>query len=230
MAKSGRIVMRVSPNSVKRFADATGAEIEKLNRFSRSFAGALADAVASMAEENFEYAEYDGVNDAKVYVNQDKRNRYTVIAEGESVPFIEYGTGVTFEEPYPGDIPARFSGRYGKGNGEKDFWFFAPRPGVEMTAGGEWPELRPHSRLAPRVREEVEVPIDSENPYKGYKKVMQLVRPLDEEGEYARVPGNGKEWYRTEGNAPNACMYNAFKTIIEDDYNDILDEVRDAEL
>lgn len=218
MARAGAIRIRVSPNAVRRVADEIGAEIDKLNRFSREFAGALADAVAERAQENFEYAAYDGVNDARVYVNQDKRNRYTVVAEGQSVPFIEYGTGVEYNEPYPGDVPARFSGRYGKGHGEEGRWWFEWRPGVE-TSGPDGNVFNT-SRLAPKIA------FEYDDPETGRTHV-DWDYEYDENAERKRVY---RTWVFTRGNAPNACMYDAFKATIEEDFNDILDEVRDAEL
>lgn len=135
MANRVRIVTRVSPGA---FKSVLNGEYQKMNRYSRDLAKELAESTAEKAQNSFDNAEYDGENDAEVVAYLDKRNRYTVRAEGESVAFIEYGAGVYYQEPYPGDKPARFVGigEYGKGHGKQSAWRFEMRPGVTLTSGG----------------------------------------------------------------------------------------------
>ena len=63
----------------------------------REFVRRLTEIGVSVAELGFSMADYDGVNDVLVTETQ-LGNRALVIAYGETVGFIEFGTGVKYPE------------------------------------------------------------------------------------------------------------------------------------
>ena len=89
----------------------------------------------SVAEAGFATAAYDGVNDVLIAETQ-RGNRAAVIAYGETVGFIEFGTGIRNREwvddnnvsgkPYK---PPKH-GTYGDGHGKQPYgWWFNPSDG-----------------------------------------------------------------------------------------------------
>lgn len=60
----------------------------------------LADMGQEKATVYFSEAIYDGTNDANVTVEK-RDNGYAVVANGESVLFIEFGTGINFPDSHP---------------------------------------------------------------------------------------------------------------------------------
>ena len=104
-------------------------------------ADALAERLARLgvhkAEIYFDAALYDGINDAKVTVKKSGDCNYTVRANGDSVLFIELGTGIHYPnaplEEYIG-ADRMEHGSYGTGQGQNDYWFYTGQPG---NAGGE---------------------------------------------------------------------------------------------
>ena len=69
----------------------------------------------------------------KCHINQ-KDKTCTIVAEGKSVAFIEFGTGVT-HSAYGGELPAGVGehGTYGKGNGKRDHWSYYGEPGNDAN-------------------------------------------------------------------------------------------------
>jgi hypothetical protein len=84
------------------------------------------------AKLHFFEALYDGVNDAEVTVEK-RSDGYAVMANGNSVLFIEFGAGIHYPNNHP-EANGIEHGAYGKGNGKKDYWFYTGQPG---NAGGE---------------------------------------------------------------------------------------------
>lgn len=98
----------------------------------REFCRRLAEIGVSVAQAGFTTADYDGVKD--VVVSMEKTtNGYAVVASGETVGFIEFGTGVRYPEwdssgmeytPPP-------HGSYGKGQGKNPWgWWFRGSDGA----------------------------------------------------------------------------------------------------
>ena len=86
----------------------------------------------SVAERGFAMADYDGVNDVLIAETQNA-NRAAVIAYGETVGFIEFGTGIKFPEYDSAGLeykpPAH--GTYGKGRGKNPHgWYFYQNEGA----------------------------------------------------------------------------------------------------
>lgn len=95
------------------------------------FVKRLAEIGVSVASTGFATAKYDGVNDVVVSMEQ-FGNRVVVKADGETVGFIEFGTGIrnrewdNFGVAY---IPPEH-GTYGKGKGKQPHgWWYTPADG-----------------------------------------------------------------------------------------------------
>lgn len=90
----------------------------------------VAERGAETAAEIFAGAAYPGTNDVTVTTEQDG-DATNVVASGQSVLFIEYGTGVRYEE-YPGERPEGVvpHGEYGQRRGRnKSGWLYKGDPG-----------------------------------------------------------------------------------------------------
>lgn len=80
----------------------------------------LAEFGRKEADDNFAEAIYSGNNDVSVRT-QPIDDGYSVIAEGTSVLFIEYGTGINTA---PHTIPVYERGGYGQGKGKNKAWVY----------------------------------------------------------------------------------------------------------
>lgn len=115
------------------------AAIKQLEQYKKDFlvkeelfVRRLAEIGVSVASAGFATADYDGENDVQVRM-EFAGNRATVIAEGETVGFIEFGTGIKHPEwdnsgmaytPPP-------HGSYGKGKGANPKgWYFSVGEGA----------------------------------------------------------------------------------------------------
>ena len=77
---------------------------------------------------------YDGDNDAIVSL-QATENGYNVVASGNAVCFIEFGSGVHYNSggSYPLPKPSGIVGigQYGHGAGSNDHWTYSGNPGTD---------------------------------------------------------------------------------------------------
>ena len=97
----------------------------------------LAEIGVERAELYFSQALYDGVNDVTVSKVSKGKNTWVVRANGATVLFIEFGTGVHYPNaPLDEYLNAEgmVHGSYGRGLGNNDYWFYTGQPG---NAGGE---------------------------------------------------------------------------------------------
>lgn len=80
------------------------AELDKFQKElatkAESITSQVTDVCESEAAVNFGKAIYDGTNDVIVSTEQDKLIGY-VVASGETVAFIEFGTGITYPDDHP---------------------------------------------------------------------------------------------------------------------------------
>lgn len=85
------------------------------------------------ASIRFTTAMYDGVNDVTVSLEPTPEG-YVIVASGEAVAFIEFGSGVYHNpgEPYPNPRPDGVVGigEYGKGKGKRRAWFYKGEAGT----------------------------------------------------------------------------------------------------
>lgn len=95
-----------------------------LNRKARALAFRLSWLGLEVAKIRFENAEYAGSNDVKCHINQ-KDKTCTIVAEGKSVAFIEFGTGA-HHNGYGGELPPGVGahGSYGQGKGAGRRWYY----------------------------------------------------------------------------------------------------------
>lgn len=96
----------------------------------------LTEIGVSVAEAGFTTADYDGLNDVLIASTQG-HNRASVIAYGETVGFIEFGTGVKYPEWVDGNNASGIPytppkhGTYGEGRGARPKgWWFTPSEGA----------------------------------------------------------------------------------------------------
>lgn len=90
------------------------------------------------ASVRFTTAMYDGTNDVQVRVDPIDGG-YAIVAKGEVVCFIEFGTGVYHNpsEPYPLPRPDGVVGigEYGDGRGKGQGWVFGEKGDTTFTRG-----------------------------------------------------------------------------------------------
>ena len=81
---------------------------------------------------NFTWAAYDGTNDVSVTWETRGENRVAVVATGNAVLFIEFGTGITFPDDHPlAADNGMIRGEYGKGyGGNPAGWNYKGDPGT----------------------------------------------------------------------------------------------------
>ena len=111
-----------------------------LNKKAQELAKALADKGLDVAKVRFANAQYAGKNDVKCEVSQNGAS-CTILAEGQAVAHIEFGTGVTHQGwgaagtvgplPLPDNIGEH--GTYGKENGKHKRWYYYGDPGNAGT-------------------------------------------------------------------------------------------------
>jgi hypothetical protein len=82
------------------------------------------------ATKRFAEAQYDGTNDVVVTAERTERG-WRIIAQGEAVAFIEFGSGV-FQPPYPSDALVQHErGVYGRGQGaNENGWIYEGEGGI----------------------------------------------------------------------------------------------------
>lgn len=125
------------------------AAIKQLEQYKKDFLDKeelfvrrLAEIGVSVASTGFSLADYDGVNDVQVTMTR-SGTRATVIAYGQAVGFIEFGTGVRNPEWDNSGMeytPPKH-GTYGKGLGARPKgWFFtAGEGGAAQHTYGNYP-------------------------------------------------------------------------------------------
>ena len=124
----------INPLDPKSISDALN-QVQKYKRdFSekeKEFTRRLAEIGVRVAQTGFATADYDGVNDVSVSMVQTE-NGYSVVASGQAVGFIEFGTGVKYAEWDNTDMdytPPKH-GTYGKGQGaNRHGWWFKQNDG-----------------------------------------------------------------------------------------------------
>lgn len=87
----------------------------------------------SEASVRFTTAMYDGINDSMVSLEPTAKG-YSIVARGQAVAFIEFGSGVYHNgsEPYPNPRPDGIVGigEYGKGKGKRRAWYYKGEAGT----------------------------------------------------------------------------------------------------
>lgn len=111
------------------------AAVKKLDEYEKDFKSKetefirrLKELGVSVATAGFSLADYDGTNDVQITETQ-QGGRALVIAYGETVGFIEFGTGIKYPEYDSSglEFTPPLHGSYGKGKGANPKgWWFSP--------------------------------------------------------------------------------------------------------
>ena len=167
---STRIRIKLDARSIGNAIKQIEAYKARLATIRQTICEELAKRGMEEAQVRFDSAQYDGVNDAEVKIEQTE-NGYRVVANGNSVAFIEFGAGVHYNPAggsYPIAKPAGISpiGGYGKKQGRKDSWRYKGDPGtngnVIDVGGEEWvvtqgnPAQMPMYHALTKMQSEVE--------------------------------------------------------------------------
>lgn len=101
----------------------------------------LADLGLQVARVRFAGAKYAGTNDVTCRVERDGLQA-VILAQGETVAFIEFGTGVSHPAyPYGTDYTPPPRGSYGHGKGRRKKWGYYGDPGnigeVKVNTAGQ---------------------------------------------------------------------------------------------
>ena len=108
-------VIHVSTNAINQ---ALKSIVERVDKVAQEALVEIAEEGCAYAESLYRDAAYDGEHDAKVFVSKEGPRTVDVTAVGNSVNFIEYGTGVW-------------------GSGKKNWYFSAKGRDIKLTATGE---------------------------------------------------------------------------------------------
>lgn len=119
--------------------------IKKLSKLSDNFDSKMKNVIKKLSEIGVETARsvfyddmliYDGVNDVVV---DDARwigdNKVEIVARGQAVAFIEFGTGVVYPDDHP--LASQLGmkrGGYGQGKGSNPTWAYYGKKGKNTTA------------------------------------------------------------------------------------------------
>lgn len=136
--------IKINPFDEKSIAEALTTVRQYKKDFAakeRLFVKRLAEIGVSVASAGFDVADYDGTKDVTVSMTQ-RGKRAVVKAFGETVGFIEFGTGVKFPEwnGSGSDYTPPKHGTYGKGLGANPKgWYFSPGSGASQHTYGNPP-------------------------------------------------------------------------------------------
>lgn len=92
----------------------------------------LAELGSDKAISEFGSAFYDGENDVDVGVDWFGNDTVEIVAKGDAVAFIEFGTGTVYTTPvHPVASITGLVGRgeFGQGRGKYDYWYYDGDPG-----------------------------------------------------------------------------------------------------
>lgn len=124
------ITVDLSPKGIDRLIKKVDEYERWVKRKTDQFTQALADLGYNSATISFATATYDGPRDAVVTVEHRGDNVYAVKANGESVAFIEFGSGITMGGGYPGDTiygPGTYPIPPGKGHWDDPNGWYLPK-------------------------------------------------------------------------------------------------------
>lgn len=125
-----------------------GKAIEELEAYkkwlterTKVFLERLAKVGLDVAEARFKNAQYDGDNDVQMQAPQwVGENKLILVARGNAVTFIEFGTGVRYSEPHPlAAEKGAIRGGYGQGKGSRNSWAYYGNPGTNGKVVREAP-------------------------------------------------------------------------------------------
>lgn len=137
MAKT-TLNVKLSPQSLIRSIRTVEAYKRRIIQKGHELTERLALIGAKEASVRFTTAIYDGVNDSDVTA-EPIENGWRIVARGQAVCFIEFGSGVYHNpaEPYPLPRPSGIVGigEYGKGMGKRQAWGYYQDGELVITRG-----------------------------------------------------------------------------------------------
>lgn len=105
----------------------------KIETLTNQICKGLAEIGLKEASVRFTNAPYDGTNDSSVSIEQTETG-YAVVASGNAVCFIEFGSGVHYNSGFTYPIPKPDGivgiGEMGGGRGKNDVWRYHGDPGT----------------------------------------------------------------------------------------------------
>lgn len=130
-------MISVTIQGLSEFKDKVQKYRKSMPERKKEFLLKLAEIGIDAADISFKRAHYDGVNDVTVSPTPKWHGSNTLIisATGQTITFIEFGTGITYADDHP--LAQEFGmirGEYGQGKGKQDSWVYY---GEEGTMG-EW--------------------------------------------------------------------------------------------
>lgn len=127
-----KIKIKLEESSIDAAIKALAEYKKKLKVKKQRLIEELAYVGLSKATVTFSSADYDGLNDVEVTVEKISENKVAIVARGNAVAFIEFGTGVfNPEHPFADDLGMKH-GTYGQGKGKSESWGYY---GVAGTNG-----------------------------------------------------------------------------------------------
>lgn len=142
------VKVKLSAKGLRDAQDALAKYQAELQSKAEKFVSALGKKGLAVAEIRFANAKYAGKNDVKCDIKEDG-TKCTIIAKGNAVAFIEFGTGVT-HPPYGGTLPDGIGehGTYGQEKGAHKRWYYygeagnagvpvADKKGLNYTSGND---------------------------------------------------------------------------------------------
>ena len=122
--------IQVKLGHMKQAIEVLDAYKKSLPERNRLFLQRLGELGMDTAQVSFNTAQYDGVNDVEVSLRWETDTRLLVVAKGQAVTFIEFGTGIVYADDHPlaAEKGAK-RGEYGEGHGSQRTWGFYGEPG-----------------------------------------------------------------------------------------------------
>lgn len=144
--------IKVKLGEVSQAITALNAYCSSLPGKCKEFLSRLAELGVSTADVRFRSAQYDGINDVTTYLKWDSDQRVLVVAQGQAVTFIEFGTGVYYADDHPlaSDKGAERGG-YGEGRGSQRTWGYYGEPGTNGRVHGDKGLVLTHGNPASRA-------------------------------------------------------------------------------
>ena len=137
-----KVSFKISPTGLNKVLNSLDESSKRIRRITQAAGKEIAEYARDRAQENYDNASYDGINDVEVSIKMTGDKKWNVIAEGEAAPYIEYGTGIGKRGTGIGPIPARYQGpaptqaHDGVYKGNQSKWGFYEFPGTTYAAGG----------------------------------------------------------------------------------------------
>lgn len=133
------IKMGLNPRSIENAIKEVKAYKKWLTDKANELVNELAKQGLEIAQAGFKKAVYDGMNDVSVSIDT-KDGITALVAVGNSVLFIEFGTGITYPDDHP-EKPEGISARgtYGQGKGKQRTWGYY---GEEKGTNGKFATVK----------------------------------------------------------------------------------------